>query len=122
MGSDLMPQSRLRDFLWGATWLSKLLRHSGNRARWGGGEYGTGGSAYGKPADSGGSFRWEDVERLGSEAIRKERLTDGQPFCKRTARRVLTIGDANKDEISVPGCPFEGHSAQNPEGKGKPKR
>ena len=49
---------------------------------------------------SGGWFRWEDIEMIGRQALRQDRLIDQEYFCLRTACLVSTIGDARQLRFS----------------------
>ena len=81
MGFQLMPQRTLKEYRWVATWMSKVLRHSGNRARWEKRNCKTQDPAYGIPMDSGAWHCWGDIGRAGREALAPWRLPDTKSFC-----------------------------------------
>ena len=96
-GIELKPPSALgRECMRAAKWLSKLLRHVGNKHCEPQGRYRFDDSAYGLPLDSGCWFLWKHILEVGKEAIPQHGLPSKRSFCVFDACALASFGDRDK--------------------------
>ena len=80
-------------------WLSKLLRHTGNKTRDYKRKYRFYVTAYGLPMDSGCWFLWRDLLAVGKEAILPYRLPSRRTFSRPDVCDLASIGDIAKERL-----------------------
>ena len=96
-GIELKPPSALgRECMRAAKWLSKLLRHVGNKHCEPQGRYRFDDSAYGLPLDSGCWFLWKHILEVGKEAIPQHGMPSKRSFCVFDACALASFGDRDK--------------------------